>query len=212
MSDTRTVRVTFEKGDRVKFISHLDLNRAFQRAIKRSKIPAVFTQGFNPHVDLVFSPPISVGYLSEGEIAEFKVEDKVSCDEIYERLSKALPDGLKIRKVSEAVKKISEIYYAKYEVTIDSEADFSVFSAMDEVPVIKKSKKGLKEIDIKKYLTAISPRYENGLTVFETVLPCHTDAVNPVLLLKVLCEYYKKDYFYKIKRISFFDKEEKPFC
>lgn len=212
MPEARAIRVTFEKGERVKYISHLDMNRAFQRAIKRSRVPAVYTQGFNPHVDLVFSPPLSVGYLSEGEIADFKVTGDITDEEIRERLNKSLPDGLQTKTVKSAVKKISDIAFASYEVIIEGEVDFSVFHGLDEVLILKKSKKGEKMVDIKQYLTSLVTETREGNTIFKTLLPCNNDAINPALLVKAVNEHFQKELIFKVKRLGFFDAEKNPFC
>ena len=53
-------RIKFEKGDDVKFISHLDVMRYFQRAIKRAELPIGYSQGFNPHQLMSFASPLTL--------------------------------------------------------------------------------------------------------------------------------------------------------
>ena len=59
--DFVTVRVLFSKTGRARYISHLDLNRAMTRAMRRAEIPLWYTEGFNRHAYLTFAAPLSLG-------------------------------------------------------------------------------------------------------------------------------------------------------
>ena len=106
------VRLKFKKEGRARYISHLDLNRFMIRAIRRASIPVWYTEGFNTHPYIVFGLPLSLGYSSESEHMDFKLEGDLSIEEVQERFSKQMPEGLDMISVREAVKKISEIEYA----------------------------------------------------------------------------------------------------
>ncbi|MBE6903672.1 MAG: DUF2344 domain-containing protein [Ruminococcaceae bacterium] len=205
MEEYKNIRITFSKGERVKYISHLDLNRAFQRSIKRSGLPAYYTQGFNPHIELVFSPPLSVGYTSDCEIADFRIKEGISGKDIIERLNKALPAGFKVISAAEPVEKISKIFYAKYLVTVEGKADFSVFDNEEKILVIKKTKSSEKEIDLKEYISQIKAEYDGEKTAFEIVLPCQEGAINPALIMGALSEKSSKEYDFSVKRLSFYN-------
>ena len=73
----KSVRVKFTKTGSLKFISHLDLNRTMQEVIVRSKLPVWYSEGFNPHPRIVFSPPLSVGVSSLTEFMDFKLVEEV---------------------------------------------------------------------------------------------------------------------------------------
>ncbi|MBQ0092066.1 MAG: TIGR03936 family radical SAM-associated protein, partial [Clostridiales bacterium] len=66
------VFATFEKTGNLRYISHLDLQRAFTRLLLRSGLPVVFSEGFNPHPKLTFAQPLSIFQESVCEIAEFR--------------------------------------------------------------------------------------------------------------------------------------------
>ena len=61
------IGLEFEKKDTAKYISHLDLQRAFQRAIRRSKLPVALSSGFNPHYKVSFASALALGIISECE-------------------------------------------------------------------------------------------------------------------------------------------------
>ena len=67
-----TVRARFSKTGEASYISLLDLQRVFQRALKRSGIPVWYTQGFNPHIYMTFSAPLPLGQESVAECVDFK--------------------------------------------------------------------------------------------------------------------------------------------
>ena len=85
------LRVKFIRGEEIKFISHLDLMRVFERALRRSEIPVAYSKGFNPHPQMVFGLPLSVGVTSQCEYADFKIEDNIEPNEFIQRLNDNLP-------------------------------------------------------------------------------------------------------------------------
>ena len=68
----REVRLRFSKTGRLKYISHLDINRAMSRALKRAGIPLWYTEGFNPHPYMSFSLPLSLGVESLCESVDLR--------------------------------------------------------------------------------------------------------------------------------------------
>ena len=83
------IRVWFTKKGDIKFISHLDLNRFMQRALKRAKLPLWHTEGFNPHPYVTFALPLSLGQESECEVLDFRLVTPVPFEEIKERMQSA---------------------------------------------------------------------------------------------------------------------------
>lgn len=61
------IRIKYARGEGLRFFSHLDLIRLFERAFRRGKVPVQFTQGFNPHPKIGFGPPLALGMLSDAE-------------------------------------------------------------------------------------------------------------------------------------------------
>lgn len=90
------VRIKYTKGEEVKYISHRDLMRAFQRAIRRADLPIAYSQGFNPHMKISWGQALKVGATSEGEHAELQFEAFIRPSEAMERLNQELPRGIEI--------------------------------------------------------------------------------------------------------------------
>lgn len=93
-----TMRSRFYKKDDMVFISHLDLIRVFERAIRRANIPVAYTQGFNPHPIMAFATALGVGVASEGEYIDIQLSDNMNSKLFMDKLNSVLPEGLKIIK------------------------------------------------------------------------------------------------------------------
>ena len=78
----REVRLRFSKTGRLKYISHLDINRAMSRALKRAGIPLWYTEGFNPHPYMSFSLPLSLGVESLCESVDLRITGEITNKEI----------------------------------------------------------------------------------------------------------------------------------
>ncbi len=93
-----TIRSRFYKKADMVFISHLDLVRVFERAIRRADIPVDYTQGFNPRPIMAFATALGVGVASDGEYIDIQLSEKLNANLVTERLNNVLPEGLKIIK------------------------------------------------------------------------------------------------------------------
>ncbi len=91
-------RVRFEKGSSMRFLSHLDLMRTWERALRRSGLPLAFTQGHHPHLKMSFGPPLPLGFRSRAEVFDLEFSRPPGVD-LAERLDDVLPDGLRVRDV-----------------------------------------------------------------------------------------------------------------
>jgi len=151
------IRVTFSKTDRAKYISHLDLNRAMQRAIKRARIPIWYTEGFNPHAYIMFPLALSLGVNSHCELMDLTITVPMTFDEIKDKLNAVLPDGLKVNKVAFQEKKHTEIVASEYKIYMKTELSaeetlqsFSEFLSLEKIEVEKRTKKkSINLVDIK---------------------------------------------------------------
>jgi len=95
------VEVRFEKGEAARFISHLDLMRAFQRAVRRADLPVRLTEGFNPRPRIVFPVALEVGVASLDEVAEIEFTQWTPLEILKERLARHLPPGLSLIALQE---------------------------------------------------------------------------------------------------------------
>ncbi len=144
------VRIFFAKTGRAIYISHLDLYRVFQRAVKRCKLPVWETQGFNPHIYITFALPLALGTEGICESLDTKLTEDISFDEICERLNSALPRDIRVLSAAEPVYKNTDIEKSEYEIRISTDWDkLSEFFAQERIVTEKKTKKGISEIDLK---------------------------------------------------------------
>jgi radical SAM-linked protein len=115
------LRIAFSKGGRLIYISHLDLNRLFERAFVRAEIPAWYTEGFNPRLKIVFASPISVGVRGLKEFFDIKITQEISSVEVKNALNAQMPEGLEITDVYTPETKFSSIYYSEYRIEFTGE-------------------------------------------------------------------------------------------
>ena len=144
------VRIFFSKTGRAIYISHLDLYRVFQRAVKRCKLPVWETQGFNPHIYITFALPLALGTEGICESLDTKLTEDIPFDEICERLNSALPRDIRVLSASEPVYKNTDIEKSEYEIRIVTDYEkLSEFFSQEKIITEKKTKKGISEIDLK---------------------------------------------------------------
>jgi len=93
------IRVRFQKCGDLAAISHLDLMRAFERALRRTELPLRMTEGFNPRPRMSFPAALGVGIEGLDEVMEFDLSDWAALAEIERRLRAQLPPGLNLLSV-----------------------------------------------------------------------------------------------------------------
>lgn len=96
------LRVTFARGDLLRYITHLDLMRSWERAIKRAGLPIAYSEGFTRHPQLALAAPLPVGATAEGELMDVFLEQRLDPAEFAARLAAQTPPGLTIASVEEA--------------------------------------------------------------------------------------------------------------
>jgi len=180
-----TVRIWFEKTGTAKYISHLDLNRAMTRTIRKARLPVWYTEGFNPHPFITFALPLALGVESRCETMDVRLVEMMNLEQLADQLNKELPPGLYVTGAAPAVKKAKEIALARYEIRL-SDADMGQMAerlSQKPLPVMKKSKSGMKEIDLSEKITQI----EIGEQTISLTLPAGSqDNINPFLVLGML--------------------------
>ncbi len=95
------IRMWFGKVDEMGLISHLDLVRLFDRAIRRAALPISFTGGYHPGPRIAIANALSLGITSNGEIVDFELTEEMEVEEFRARLAEQLPENIPIYKVEE---------------------------------------------------------------------------------------------------------------
>ena len=160
--------IKFTKGKEVRFVSHLDMLRLFQRAFRRARLPLAFSQGFNPHPLMSFATALSVGFTSEGEYLDVILTSDYPPQKLKEEVNNALPEGVRITDVFDAgdskASLTSVMRSAEYSIDVrfadpvPAGAVESEISEMlsGEITVLKKTKGGIKPTDIRPMILELS--------------------------------------------------------
>lgn len=170
--DKKNVRIFFEKKGRAIYISHLDLMRTMQRALKRSGLPVWFTEGFNPRLYLNFPLALSLGTTGEREPMDIAVVEEIGLDEIADRLNAVCPEGIRIVGAAYPVHPNKDIGSAEYESRLSGDTEelkkaLQDYLAQDTIKVMKHSKKkGMIEVDIKPHINMLDVSdWEKGIII-----------------------------------------------
>ncbi len=174
VSALKKYRIKFEKGDEIRFIGHLDVMRIFQKSIRRAELPICYSNGFNPHQELYFANPLNLGMTSSAEYMDFKLSEEISPSEIKEKLNEVLPKGVLVLSVvplSENIKtSMADVCAASYTAeisderlsNIDLDEKIKEFLALDEIIILKKTKRYTKDTNIRNEIFEIKNISENG--------------------------------------------------
>jgi len=93
------LRIIFAKTDAMRYTSHLDLHRTWERTIRRANLPLAYTQGFNPHPRINLASALPLGFTSECEVVDIWLEEDRSLEEVTSALNRAGPPGILLREV-----------------------------------------------------------------------------------------------------------------
>jgi len=124
------IRIIFRKGGVLQWVSHLDVMRTWERALRRAKLPLAYTQGFSPHPRIALASPLPVGFEGERELMDVWFEPPLAPSEVSARLMLTLPPGLGLVDIDEVAERLpslqSSLRAARYRITFDtSEVDLA---------------------------------------------------------------------------------------
>ena len=117
----KKIRLALNKGEELRFLSHLDFAQAVERTIRRANIQMAYSEGFNPHMKISFSSALALGITANPEYLDMDIVEEASVEDIMVRFNAACPPGLQAlagKEKPERVKKMMAICnYATYQVT-----------------------------------------------------------------------------------------------
>lgn len=117
------LRVKFSRGEEIKFISHLDIMRLWERVFHRAGIDLVYSEGFSPHPRISLAVPLAVGVTSEAELMDVVVARMVTPHWFTAAISRQLPPGIEILGVYQIAQNVpslqSQVRFAEYKVELD---------------------------------------------------------------------------------------------
>jgi radical SAM-linked protein len=148
------LRVRYAKRGRLRFTSHRDFSRAFERAVFRARIPMAYSSGFNPHPRISYAGAAPTGSASEAEYLEIALAEVVVPAEVHAQLDEALPDGLDLLEVVESPggSLADRLEASRWRIDLpapleEAAAAVEAFLAAGEVLVERMTKKGMREFD-----------------------------------------------------------------
>ena len=190
------VRIKFSKVGDLMYISHLDLARTMQRIILRSELDIWYSEGFNPQPKMVFAQPLPTGVESVCELLDIKLNSYMDCEEIKERLNRNFPREMRVLDVYTPEEKIKEIAFTEYKISLYSDK-IGESTANDveklfsgECLLEKKTKSGVKEINVSDYIKEISAKADGNELTLSVIL--HSSAektLSPELLVEAMRKY-----------------------
>jgi radical SAM-linked protein len=188
------IEVRFEKTEALRFISHHDLMRAFQRAVRRAGLPVRLTEGFNPRPRIVFPMALEVGVASLDEVAEIELTQCLTTQELARRLSAALPPGLVFKTVKEippfrAARTPTRLLYRLHlrEAGIRAPAPaVAALLAAATLPFVRSREKSVQNVDLRPALLVASLETSGDLLL--AVRPAPKGSARPLELLSLLLQ------------------------
>lgn len=154
------VRLRWSKSEEVRFTSHLDAGRTFERTIRRSGIPIAYSEGYHPHQKVAFGPPLPLGFISDSEYLDIQLTEPYMAN-FLERLNQSLPPGFTFIEGKSILGKsdslCSAINLASYEVKLSfpkdqvEEMSQSILEK-ENLRVKRTSKEQTRELDIRRHI------------------------------------------------------------
>lgn len=148
------LRIRYAKRGRLRFTSHRDFSRAFERALVRARLPMAFSSGFHPHPRISYAGAAPTGSASEAEYLEIGLAERLDPESVRETLDAVMPDGLDVIGVAESPGgSLADLLTAsRWRLDTTAEPDalaaaVAAFLAADAVLVERMTKKGLREFD-----------------------------------------------------------------
>ena len=176
-------RIMFSKFGPAKYISHLDLMKAFERSFKRADLPLALTQGFNPHPVMSFAAPVPVGMHGEEEYLDMELTNSMDPESVKVALAEVMPEGLMVRNIRRveqgAPSTMAVVNLATYKV-FGWDKEFTVeelnskleeFLKSSDIMVEKKTKKDTyKTVDIRPGIYSMKAISDEGKPLLELEL------------------------------------------
>ena len=160
------LRIRYAKRGRLRFTSHRDFARAFERAVRRAAIPIGFSSGFTPHPKISYANASPTGAASEAEYLEIGMTRPCDPDQVREALDSALPDGIDIVEVVVAKPGAlaDRLQGSSWEIALPgvtaehTQSAVDGFLAAEEVLIERMMKRGLRTLDCRAAVLGLSVR------------------------------------------------------
>jgi radical SAM-linked protein len=147
--------VRYAKRGKMRFASHLDVARAFERGVRRAGLPIAYSAGFTPHPKISYAGGAPTGVASEAEYLSLTLTSWTEADAVRDRLNAALPDGIDVIAVAEdsGGLPMSRLTASEWQIALPGLPPDDVvpvvrkFLALTEAPVERLTSKGMRRMD-----------------------------------------------------------------
>ena len=182
------IRLRYTKRGRLRFTSHRDIARVFERALRRAEVPMAYSAGFSPHPKVSWVGAAATGVASEAEYVEIALARVVDPEQLRVALDAALPDGIDLVEAVEAPPGTSlpdQVQASRWEVRLpqvppaDLDRAVAAFLASDGVEVQRMTKNGLRVFDTREPVVTMSAAAGEGCAILHLVVRHVTPAVRP---------------------------------
>jgi radical SAM-linked protein len=180
------LRVRYAKRGRLRFTSHRDFSRAFERALVRARIPMAYSSGFNPHPRISYAGASPTGAASEAEYLEIGLAEPVDPQRLADDLDRALPEGLDVLEVVEAApgSLADRLEASRWQIDLAVPVEVvapavAAFLERSSVSVERMTKKGLRSFDSRAAVLALDVTAYDGGSRLTMVLRHTVPAVRP---------------------------------
>lgn len=202
-------RIWFRKFNEAIYISHLDLNRTMIHALNASGLKVWHTEGFNPHPFVTFALPLSLGITGLNESLDVRFVSETEKEKVITSLNMFLPESIRVFDVTQPQMKPKDIFMAIFKITFEENVlyDLKKFFSQTSIMVLKKTKSGTKEINLKEQIFSYNIDVQDGNVILFLDLPAGNDKnINPFLFTTEFGHAFSD-----ITRVGLFDKEFNAF-
>ena len=191
---TTHLLVRYAKRGKMRFASHLDVARAFERGVRRAGLPIAYSAGFTPHPKISYAGGAPTGVASEAEYLSLALTSRIEADVAREQLNAALPDGIDVIVVTEDAGGLpaSRLTASEWQVVLpglkpgDAAEVVQKFLALEEAPVERLTSKGLRRMDARSAVVSLDVHDAVGDAMLRMVLRHTVPSVRPDDVLNAL--------------------------
>ena len=185
----------FEKGERLRHIGHLDIQRAMQRALRRSGLPVAYSKGFNPHILVTFASALATGSWGSREIMDVTMAQETSPEAFVTAMNAALPPDMQLSEAKVLDDKhpalMAQLTAADYTICFTEGAKECIaaipaFLEQESILAMRKTKSGMKETDIRPLIHTLEGE---GNTIHAVLTLTERLACKPDMLVTALSAF-----------------------